>query len=260
MGGASGAGAAPTVRARGLPLSSLRVIASVVVLAAVTLGGDLILPKAAAPAVLHIAVVFLGWWLARPRDIAVLAVLASGLVIAGHVLSVPELGLGPREALATRALALIAIWALAAVLIAGKRRERALRTRLAAAAARRRRLEAALAESEAKAARAAKPVAIPVSVSALGHDVRTPLNAIIGFSELVKQELFGPVGNIRYREYVRHINDSGRQLLSVFESHLEVVSSLAAGEAEPGARRTHGGEEDPASEDGPPPCRAGVGD
>ncbi len=37
----------------------------------------------------------------------------------------------------------------------------------------------------------------------MSHELRTPLNAINGFSEVMMAELFGPVGDKRYAEYVR---------------------------------------------------------
>lgn len=61
----------------------------------------------------------------------------------------------------------------------------------------------------------------------VSHELRTPLNAVIGFSEIMGEELFGPVGNARYREYVRHINDSGRELLKSAEDTLALTSLLS---------------------------------
>src|SRR5262249_25592407 len=39
----------------------------------------------------------------------------------------------------------------------------------------------------------------------ISHEIRTPLNAIIGFSEVMMDERFGPVGNERYRQYLKDI-------------------------------------------------------
>ena len=39
----------------------------------------------------------------------------------------------------------------------------------------------------------------------VSHEVRTPLNSIIGFAELMKEEQLGPIGNDRYRGYIRDL-------------------------------------------------------
>jgi len=36
----------------------------------------------------------------------------------------------------------------------------------------------------------------------MSHELRTPLNAINGFSDIMKKEMFGPLGDARYKEYV----------------------------------------------------------
>jgi PAS domain S-box-containing protein len=40
----------------------------------------------------------------------------------------------------------------------------------------------------------------------ISHEIRTPLNAIIGFSEVMMDERFGPIGNERYRQYLKDIH------------------------------------------------------
>jgi signal transduction histidine kinase/HAMP domain-containing protein len=61
----------------------------------------------------------------------------------------------------------------------------------------------------------------------MSHELRTPLNAIIGFSEIIAAGLFGPVGNARYSEYATDILRSGRHLLDVINSVLEISRSEA---------------------------------
>ena len=51
--------------------------------------------------------------------------------------------------------------------------------------------------------------------------MRTPLNAILGFSETIRHEMFGPVANPRYREYAGLINDAGSHLLSLINDLLD---------------------------------------
>ncbi|MFN3868508.1 MAG: sensor histidine kinase [Hyphomicrobiaceae bacterium] len=65
----------------------------------------------------------------------------------------------------------------------------------------------------------------------VSHELRTPLNAVVGFSDLMGHELFGPLGHPRYEEYVRHIRDSGRQLLKSAEDTLAIASMLTRVEA-----------------------------
>lgn len=47
----------------------------------------------------------------------------------------------------------------------------------------------------------------------LVHDLRGELNAVIGFSELMLRETWGPMGDSRYPGYARMIHQSGNQLL-----------------------------------------------
>ena len=54
------------------------------------------------------------------------------------------------------------------------------------------------------------------------------LNAIIGFSEMIKSEAFGKINGDKNREYVDHILDSGHHLLSVINDILD-LSKVEAG-------------------------------
>jgi PAS domain S-box-containing protein len=62
----------------------------------------------------------------------------------------------------------------------------------------------------------------------ISHEIRTPLNAIIGFSEVMMQEQFGPIGNERYREYMKDIHSSGEHLVSLINDLLD-LSKIEAG-------------------------------
>lgn len=57
----------------------------------------------------------------------------------------------------------------------------------------------------------------------LSHDIRTPLNHIIGFAELIGQQTFGPLGDARYRNYVEMIKSSGEKLLASFATILDLA-------------------------------------
>jgi len=62
----------------------------------------------------------------------------------------------------------------------------------------------------------------------MSHELRTPLNAIIGFSDIMMREMFGPIGNERYTEYVRIVNESGGLLLELINDVLD-MSRIEAG-------------------------------
>ena len=62
----------------------------------------------------------------------------------------------------------------------------------------------------------------------MSHELRTPLNAVIGFSEILSRELFGALGEARYRDYARLIHESGEHLLNVVNDILD-MSKIEAG-------------------------------
>jgi len=64
-------------------------------------------------------------------------------------------------------------------------------------------------------------------LASIGHDLRTPLNAVIGFSDVMSKELLGPIGNRQYQEYVQHIRSSGMELLVAAERALTMTALLA---------------------------------
>ncbi|KRA55754.1 PAS domain-containing sensor histidine kinase [Devosia sp. Root635] len=57
----------------------------------------------------------------------------------------------------------------------------------------------------------------------LSHDIRTPLNHIIGFAELMRHQTYGPLGDERYADYVQSIKSSGEHLLTSFATILDLV-------------------------------------
>ncbi len=62
----------------------------------------------------------------------------------------------------------------------------------------------------------------------MSHELRTPLNAINGFSEIMVGELFGALGDARYKEYAGDILSSGQHLLAVINDILD-MSKIEAG-------------------------------
>lgn len=65
----------------------------------------------------------------------------------------------------------------------------------------------------------------------VSHELRSPLNAIIGFSQVIEKQLFGPIGESRYVEYAGDIQASGRYLLEMINDILD-LSKLEAGRFE----------------------------
>lgn len=62
----------------------------------------------------------------------------------------------------------------------------------------------------------------------VSHEIRTPLNAIIGFSDVMMNERFGPVGNERYKDYLKDIHASGTHLIALVNDLLD-LSKIEAG-------------------------------
>jgi signal transduction histidine kinase len=65
----------------------------------------------------------------------------------------------------------------------------------------------------------------------VSHEVRTPLNSILGFTELMLQERLGAIGNPRYRGYIEDIHQSGQYALSLLNDLLD-ISKIEAGKFE----------------------------
>jgi signal transduction histidine kinase len=59
-------------------------------------------------------------------------------------------------------------------------------------------------------------------VSKVSHEIRTPLNAITGFAELIIAERFGPIGNDRYRDYLKDIHAAGMHVVSLLNDLLDL--------------------------------------
>lgn len=65
----------------------------------------------------------------------------------------------------------------------------------------------------------------------MSHELRTPLNSVLGFSHIMREQVFGPIGNDRYAEYMDNIHDSGQHLLAVIDDILD-ISRIEAGQTE----------------------------
>lgn len=58
-------------------------------------------------------------------------------------------------------------------------------------------------------------------LATLSHELRSPLNAIIGFSQVMANELQMPRDDARWRSYARLITESGTHMLSVVDAMLD---------------------------------------
>jgi PAS domain S-box-containing protein len=65
----------------------------------------------------------------------------------------------------------------------------------------------------------------------ISHEVRTPLNAIIGFAEVMVGERFGALGNQRYIEYMKDIRGSGERVITIIDDLLD-LSRIETGKLE----------------------------
>ncbi len=63
----------------------------------------------------------------------------------------------------------------------------------------------------------------------MSHELRTPLNGILGFSQMMLEELFGPLGHENNKTYVKDINHAGQHLLRLVNEILD-ISKIEAGE------------------------------
>lgn len=58
-------------------------------------------------------------------------------------------------------------------------------------------------------------------LATMSHEFRTPLNAIIGFSEMLKEQYFGKLGADNYVTYAEDIHRSGRHMLDLVNDILD---------------------------------------
>jgi two-component system, cell cycle sensor histidine kinase PleC len=65
----------------------------------------------------------------------------------------------------------------------------------------------------------------------MSHELRTPLIAIIGFSEMIRDQSFGPIGAPIYAEYAEDILAGGHHLLGLVNDLLD-LAKIEAGKME----------------------------
>lgn len=57
----------------------------------------------------------------------------------------------------------------------------------------------------------------------LSHEMKTPLNSILGFADAMREETFGPLGHEKYDEYVELIHRSGGHLMALITTVLDLA-------------------------------------
>jgi two-component system cell cycle sensor histidine kinase PleC len=82
------------------------------------------------------------------------------------------------------------------------------------------------AEAKGKAERASQ--AKGSFLSNMSHELRTPLNHINGFAEMMANEIYGPLGNERYKEYTQDIVQAAKHLEEMINDILD-MSKVEAG-------------------------------
>ncbi|GAB4226745.1 MAG: hypothetical protein Kow0032_04850 [Methyloligellaceae bacterium] len=81
------------------------------------------------------------------------------------------------------------------------------------------RLEAQLSETQVELERATRARAD--FFAQIGHDLKAPLNSVLGYSEAIAHEVFGPVDNPRYKEYARAVHEAGTHLLTLIDNLIQ---------------------------------------
>jgi PAS domain S-box-containing protein len=67
-------------------------------------------------------------------------------------------------------------------------------------------------------------------LASMSHELRTPLSAILGLSEALREQLYGPL-NEEHRKAIRGIEESGRHLLALINDILD-LAKIEAGKVE----------------------------
>ena len=67
-------------------------------------------------------------------------------------------------------------------------------------------------------------------LSSMSHELRTPLNSILGFTDLIRQQHFGPL-NEKQMTYITQVDQSGKHLLALVNDLLDMVK-IDAGASE----------------------------
>ncbi|MBL4800667.1 MAG: PAS domain-containing sensor histidine kinase [Emcibacter sp.] len=59
-------------------------------------------------------------------------------------------------------------------------------------------------------------------LAAMHHNFKTPLNGILGYSEVIMSEMLGPIGQESYKSYAQDIHGAGKDLLQLIDNLLDL--------------------------------------
>ena len=80
--------------------------------------------------------------------------------------------------------------------------------------------ESVVARKEAEAANRAKSEFL----ANMSHEFRTALNSVLGFSSMIENQMFGPTGSEKFREYAADIHSSSEHLLALINDILDLAT------------------------------------
>jgi len=63
----------------------------------------------------------------------------------------------------------------------------------------------------------------------VAHELRTPVNAVVGFSEIMQQEMYGPLGDPKYAGYAQDIVRAGKHMSELVNDLLD-LAKIEAGQ------------------------------
>ncbi len=68
----------------------------------------------------------------------------------------------------------------------------------------------------------------------ISHEIKTPLNSILGFANLIEVEALGPLGDTGYKDFAQEIQTSGKSPLKLVNELIAVAQTEAGANAKPG--------------------------
>jgi two-component system cell cycle sensor histidine kinase PleC len=156
------------------------------------------------------SVIFLTFLVRYRRLYFPYAAVATALVMIGCFFPLPDWDHAP-VFFANRALAVMSLWLIAYL----------IHYRTQAEAALVRMLETSQLASQSKSQ----------FLASMSHELRAPLTGVLGFSEIIKSEMLGPIANARYVQYAGYIHQSGEHMLSLINDVLD-IAKIEAGRME----------------------------